>query len=301
MSQSATILETKQLSKSFGSIVALENASIRFEKNKIYGLFGRNGAGKTTLLDILSNRIFADKGSVTCYGEDVAQRHVAQRPSLISENCCYMPEKHYFPGRLKVKKLLAHAQGTFPKYNAAYAQRLCRLFELNVDQKYDELSRGYQSIFRIVLGLAANAAITIFDEPVLGLDAVARDMFYQELIEEFSRQPRLFIIATHLIEESADLFNEAIILKDGRVLRQAPVDEMLANVFYVSGQSAPVDAFIQDRMVISSQAVNGMKTAVIEGNLSTEKRQPGLSFAALTMQKLFIYLTHDEHEWEEVR
>ncbi|MCP4417033.1 MAG: ATP-binding cassette domain-containing protein, partial [Chloroflexi bacterium] len=74
MPQSATILEAKQLSKSHGSIMALEDATIRFENKKIYGLLGRNGAGKTTLLDILSNRIFADSGSVTCYGEDIAQR-----------------------------------------------------------------------------------------------------------------------------------------------------------------------------------------------------------------------------------
>ena len=59
------------------------------------------------------------------------------------------------------------------------------MFNLNTKQKYEQLSRGYQSIFRIVFGLATNATITIFDEPVLGLDAVARDQFYSELINEF--------------------------------------------------------------------------------------------------------------------
>lgn len=288
MEQLATILETKQLHKSYGSIVALEDAAIRFSEKKIYGLFGRNGAGKTTLLDILSSRIFADSGLVTCYGQDIATN-----PEIINHNCCYMPEKHYFPGRFRVKTLLSHAQASFPHYDESYAERLCKIFELNVQQKYEQLSRGYQSIFRIVLGLASNAPITIFDEPVLGLDAVARDKFYVELIEEFSRNPRLFIISTHLIEESADLFNEAIIIKDGKVLRQGPVDELLSNVFYVSGRSDTVDQFIKNHTVIRSEVVGGLKTAVIEGP-HPQQKVPGLSFSSLTMQKLFIHLTNDE-------
>jgi ABC-2 type transport system ATP-binding protein len=296
MEQSNAILETKDLCKSYGAVVALEDATLRFEERKIYGLFGRNGAGKTTLLDIISSRIYADHGSVTCFGADISQH-----PTILCENCCYMPEKHYFPGRFKVKKLLAHAKETFPNYSETYAERLCKVFHLNTGQKYEELSRGYQSILRIVLGLAANAAITIFDEPVLGLDAVARDNFYLELIEEYSRNPRLFIVSTHFIEESADLFNEAIILKNGRVLRQAPVDELLANVFYVSGKSVQVDEFVKNRTILGYQAMNGLKTAVVAGTLNPEKQPPGLNFSALTMQKLFIHLTADKSEWEHER
>jgi ABC-2 type transport system ATP-binding protein len=176
----------------------------------------------------------------------------------------------------------------------AYAERLCRIFKLSLTQKYDQLSRGYQSILRIVIGLASRAPITIFDEPVLGLDAVARDRFYLELIEEFSRNPRMFIIATHLIDESSDLFNEAIILKNGKVIQQAAVDELLANVFHVAGKSAQVEAFVQSRTVLSVQGVNELKTAVVEGSLNTIEQYPGLKFSSLTMQNLFIHLTNDD-------
>lgn len=293
MEQMTTILETKQLSKFYGSVVALEDANLRFSEEKIYGLFGRNGAGKTTLLDIIASRIYADQGQVVCFGEDIVEQ-----PQVINDNCCYMPEKHYFPDSLKVKKILSHASQSFPHYDLAYADDLCKVFKLDKRKKYEQLSRGQQSILRIVIGMASRAAITIFDEPVLGLDAVARDRFYLELIEEFSNNPRLFIISTHLIEESSDLFNEAIILKDGRVIHQAPVDELLANVFYVSGNTAKVDDFMQNRQVLSLQTINGMKTAVIEGNLAAEEHVPGLKFSSLTMQNLFIHLTNDDRDVE---
>ncbi len=284
-----TILETRQLSKKYGSVVALEDATLHFTEDKIYGLFGRNGAGKTTLLDIISSRIFADQGTVFYAGKDVTKQ-----PQAVIDNYCYMPEKHYFPGRLRVKKILSHASQSFPHYDNDYAERLCQIFKLNTSQKYEQLSRGYQSVLRIVIGLASRAEITIFDEPVLGLDAVARDRFYLELIEEFSNNPRLFIIATHLIEESSDLFNEAIIIKDGKVIRQASVDELLASVFYVSGQSSKVDDFLQKRAVLSLQTVNELKTAVVEGSLREAKQVPGLKFSSLTMQNLFIHLTNDD-------
>ncbi len=294
MERTDYILATHDISKSYGSTVALTNVSLNFADEKIYGLYGRNGAGKTTLLDIISNRIFADRGNVTCLGSKIFVH-----PEIIADNCCYMPEKHYFPGRLKVKQLLMYGKLSFPHFNESYATKLCSSFKLNVEQKYEQLSRGYQSIFRIVLGLAANARITILDEPVLGLDAVARDLFYSELIEEFSRNPRLFIISTHLIEESADLFNEAIIINDGNVIRQASVDDLLANVFYVSGKSDSVDTFTQHRTVMSRQVVNDVMTAVVEGDVSAEEHIPGLHFSPISIQKLFIHLTSDTNEQEQ--
>ena len=144
----------------------------------------------------------------------------------------------------------------------------------------------------------STSSVTIFDEPVLGLDAVARDRFYSELIEEFSRNPRTFIISTHLIEESADLFNEAIILKKGTVIRKAPVEDLLAGAFYVSGNAAMVNAFIKNRKVLGSKTVNELKTAVIEGDTKSLKQIKGLTFSPLTIQKLFIHLTDSQNEQE---
>ena len=76
------------------------------------------------------------------------------------------------------------------------------------------------------------------------------------------------------------------------------MDELLANVFYVSGKSAQVDDFLQERTVLSLQTVNGLKTAVVEGRLSEAKQHPGLKFSSLTMQNLFIHLTNDDGDEE---
>lgn len=296
MNRVESTLEMKNITKYYGSNTALNDVSLSFEKNTLYGIFGRNGAGKTTLLDIITSRIFPDQGKVLCSGYDIDTH-----PRIIQDRCCYMPERHYFPLRLKVSALFRMGKMSFAGYDESYADRLCNAFGLNVEQKYGQLSRGHQSIFRIILGLASGAAITIFDEPVLGLDAVARDRFYSELIETYTRDPRLFIIATHYIEESADLFNEAIIIKDGSVIRQAPVEKLLADAFYVSGRSDRVDLFIKGRTVMAVHTVSDLKTAVVEGNLKEEKPVPGLRLSPLTIQKLFIHLTNSRNEQESRR
>jgi ABC-2 type transport system ATP-binding protein len=293
MSQTKPILELNHLKKSYGATDALHDVSLTFKDTGIYGLFGRNGAGKTTLLDIVAARIFADSGHVTCYGKDISKH-----PGIVADNLCYMPEKHYFPVNLKIKTLLSFARQSFANYSVETEERLCQVFNLDTNKKYKALSRGYQSIFRIVLGLASNAPITIFDEPVLGLDAVARDRFYQQLIEEFAENPRLFIVSTHLIEESADLFNEAIIINQGIVVKQGSVDAMLSNYYYVSGQIDRVNDFIENRTVLNSRIVNTLKTIVVEGDLEATHPIPGLRFSPLTIQNLFIHLTSNEHHWE---
>lgn len=160
MEKANIILESKNISKSFGSIKALKDVSLNFTENSIYGLFGRNGAGKTTLLNILSSRIFADQGDIACFG-----KNIAKHPEMIADHCCYMPEKHYFPPKVRVKKLLSVAKMYFPKFEEQYAQTLCRMFNLNTGQKYQQLSRGYQSIFRIVIGLLQMQELRFLTNP----------------------------------------------------------------------------------------------------------------------------------------
>jgi ABC-2 type transport system ATP-binding protein len=151
---------------------------------------------------------------------------------------------------------------------------------------------------RIIIGFAANAPITIFDEPVLGLDAVSRDMFYCELVKNFAENPRLFIIATHLIEESSELFNEAIIIKEGKVIKKTPVEDLLENTFYVSGKSKIVDDFLKNRTVLKVETQDIYKMAVVEGKVVEGKKYPGLKFQKLTMQNLFIQLTSGKDSQE---
>jgi ABC-2 type transport system ATP-binding protein len=288
------VLEIVNLSKDYGSVQALENLTLNLETAKIYGLLGRNGAGKTTLLNLITSRIYTAKGEIRLFG----------KPGIDNQDAlsriCYMPEKNLFPAGMRVNEILAAAASFYPNYDQAYAGSLCQQFRLDPRKKYKALSRGYESVLRIVIGLAARADITIFDEPILGLDAAGRDQFYQALIKDYSDSPRTFILSTHLIDESADIFEEVIILKEGRLLLFEPAEKMRQEACQLSGRIDVLEKFAREQQltIIGREGIGHLASFAIRGSLIASQRElaaaTGLELSPISLQKLFIYLTESE-------
>jgi ABC-type multidrug transport system ATPase subunit len=106
-------------------------------------------------------------------------------------------EDQVFPD-LKVRHALRVASWFYPNWSAALAEALLTEFDLPVDRAIKKLSRGMRSALGIVIGLAARAEVTLFDEPYAGLDAVARQLFYDRLLADYSNHPRTVLLSTHL-------------------------------------------------------------------------------------------------------
>lgn len=285
------LLESNMLTKNYGNVPALKNFSVKLDCNKIYGFLGRNGAGKTTFLNIISSRIFPTSGEVKLFDQD---KFGSQE---VLSKVCYMPEKNLFIKTMRINEILKSASLFYENFDMQYAQELCAKFNLHRRKKYKSLSRGYESILRIIIGLASRAPLTIFDEPVLGLDAAVRDMFYRELIEDYSNYPRSFIISTHLIEESADVFEEVVIIKEGSLVEHLPVEELKERARYISGKASVVDEAVKGLKVIHSEMVGATKIGAIFDKLDEEKLQKlsslDLDISGIPIQKLFIYLTNN--------
>jgi len=199
-------LRIEGVSKSYGSTRALNDVNLTFEANKIYGLLGRNGAGKTTLLNIINNRVFADGGRVSFDDEDVRENE------RIQSKFYFVGEKMLFPDSMKVNKAIKWTAEFYSSFDKDYAFKLADLFELPLKKKINSLSTGYKSIFKNILALSVNTPFVFLDEPVLGLDANHRELFYKMLIQKYSDNPAAFIISTHLIEEVANIIEDVVII-----------------------------------------------------------------------------------------
>lgn len=202
-------IELKNVSKSFGGVKALSDVSVSFGGGKIYGLLGSNGAGKTTMLNIITNRLYADSGEVLIDGERAPGRDRALGKVYM------MAEQNLFPDSMKVKAAISVTADFIPGFDAELALELGKKFGLPLNKKVKALSTGYASILRIVLALSAGTPYVIFDEPVLGLDAQHRDMFYRLLMEHCGGGEQTVIISTHLIQEAAPLIEHAVIRARG--------------------------------------------------------------------------------------
>lgn len=280
-----SLLEVKNVSKTFKDTKALDGVSIQIEENKIYGLLGRNGAGKTTLLNIINNRLFPDQGSITLDGQDVTEN------DQILKQFYLVGEKNLFPDTIKVKDVFKWSKEFFPDFDMEYALKLSELFELPLKKKVNNLSTGYQSIFKNITALSVNTPFVFLDEPVLGLDANHRELFYKTLIQKYSEDPFTCVISTHLIDEIATVLENVIIIKNGKILCQDSCENLLKQGYAISGPASLVDSYIKGRNTIGEDVLGGLKTAYVLG--SPDPLPPGsLETAPLDLQKLFIQLTN---------
>ena len=192
-------ISIQNITKTYKNVTAIDNVSFSFDFGKIYGFLGRNGAGKSTLINIIANRIFTDKGEVFVDGLSVKENmEVHEKIFCMSEADLYE---------------------TNDSFDTEKAFEIAEKFNLNTNMKFKALSKGYQSIFKLTVALALRVPYVIFDEPVLGLDANHRELFYNLLLKEYENEERTFIIATHLIEEVANIIEEVVLLDKGTVCK----------------------------------------------------------------------------------
>jgi ABC-2 type transport system ATP-binding protein len=282
-------IEIKNVSRRFGKTNALQDVSLRLEADKIYGLLGRNGAGKTTLIKIITNRLFADDGEVLIDGETAAENDRAQAKI----HC--MTEKNIYPRTMKVKDGLRWAGEFYPSFDKEYAYKLAEKFEIDTGKKVNHLSSGFTSVFKLILTLASGVPVMIFDEPVLGLDAAHRELFYRELIAYYSEHPGTIVISTHLIDEIAKILEHVIILNKGKMVLSQPVESVLHLAYTVSGNGVSIDKYSFGKNVIHEETIGKFKATTIFQKRDTTDinaiEELGLEITPARLQEVFVNLT----------
>ena len=284
------VLSAKGVCKSYGNNQVLQDLDLDIQPGKIYGLIGRNGAGKTTLLSILTAQNTKDSGEVTYNGKPVWENQDALSHICFSREL--QPTLFTGPNNMKIKYYLNTAAIFYPNWDQEYAQRLLQEFKLNPKKKISQLSKGQMSMVTILLALASGSDITILDEPAAGLDVVMRERFYQLLLEDYAKTGRTFIVSTHIIEEAASVFEQVIILDQGRILENSPTEELVEQFRYISGREDVVDQACAGLEVLSVQQMGRHKTAAVRGSDAQfrQARQADVDVSPMNLQNVFVAL-----------
>lgn len=286
-------LECKGLTKKYGKKTVLSGLDLTLESGKIYGLIGRNGAGKTTLLSILTNQNPASGGKVTLDGEPVWENRKALDRMCFSRELNITPESGL--AGYKVKRYLETAASFYKHWDKEMASRLVAEFGLEEKTKLSKLSKGMLSMLTITVALASKAEFTFLDEPVAGLDVVARERFYQLLLEEYTQTGRTFVVSTHIIEEAADVLEEVIFLDQGKILRMENTQELVDSARYVSGLGEQVDGAVAGLEVHHPETMGRSKGITVLLH-EDEGLNPGydVTVQPVSLQKIFIALCGEE-------
>ncbi|MBV0896014.1 ABC transporter ATP-binding protein [Microbacterium sp. NC79] len=293
-----TVVEVKNLTKRYRTTTAVEKVSFTLEKDTIYGLLGRNGAGKTTVMSILTAQNFATSGEVRIFGEEPYEN------AKVLSRMCFVRESQRYPDGWRARNALQAASLIFPNWNEELAQRLIADFQLPLDRDIKKVSRGQLSAIGVIIGIASRAEITFFDEPYLGLDAVARQIFYDRLLEDYTEHPRTIILSSHLIDEVANLIERVLVIDAGTIIMDESTDDVRDRATAIVGDRTAVEAFAAGREVLHRESLGNVTSLTVLGHIAPHERAQlaatGIELAPVSLQQLIVRLTQAAAESKEV-
>ena len=216
MSQVAPIIETRDLSKIYGRFSALQGLNLSVPQGSVFALMGANGAGKTTVIKLLLNMISPTRGRTTVLG--VESR--AMSPAIL-QNIGYVSENQVLPLRLRVADFFAYLRPLYRRWDRTLEDELRAQFFLPAKRKIGELSHGMRMKMALACALPFRPKLLVLDEPLSGLDPLARD----ELIGGFMGQAHetTILISSHELDEVERFATHVAFLHEGRLLFQGSV------------------------------------------------------------------------------
>lgn len=211
------MIEFKEVTKSFGPVLALDRLSITIPKGRIVGLFGPNGAGKSTALKLAMGLNRPDQGLVTVDGCE---------PTAYKEHMAFLPEVDHLYSWMTLKQAAGFMRSFYSDWDEQKYHELLGFLNISEDMKLSKISKGQRAKCKLLLVVARQAPYLLLDEPLSGIDIFTRDQIIQTLIRDFREGEQTIIISTHEIHEVESLVDDVIFLDKGQVRLAGEAEEL---------------------------------------------------------------------------
>lgn len=212
-----SILQCKNVSKSYGRQNALSDVSVQIPAGRIVGLLGPNGSGKTTLIKCISGILTPDSGVITVVGNEIG----VESKKMVS----YLPERPYFSSSLKVSETIDFFEDFYEDFVRETAVGMLETLNISLGSKIGSLSKGTREKLQLVLVMSRKAKLYLLDEPMGGVDPAARDFILKTIISNYSEDASV-LISTHLISDVENVLDDVIFIKQGQMVLHKSVDEI---------------------------------------------------------------------------
>lgn len=231
------LMKCNALSKSFGSVKALDDVNLTIESGKIIGLLGPNGAGKTTLLKTANGLLKQDSGEILICGSKPGP----ETKKVVS----FLPDHMYFADWMKIGDIMDIFDDFYDDFDSGKAMEMCAMLGLKKEQKIKSLSKGNKEKMQLMLVMSRKAKLFLLDEPIGGVDPAAREFILKTIITNFTEDSSV-MISTHLILDVESVLDEAIFIKEGHIILHESVDDIREQ----SGMN--VDALFREKFRMGS-------------------------------------------------
>lgn len=213
----SNLLQINGVTKSYGSKRALDDVSLEIGPGKIVGLLGSNGSGKSTLMKMVSGLLQPSKGTVTVAGIPVGLKS----KELVS----FMPDRPLTESWMKVRDAISYFQDFYADFDSSKAREMLQFMKLNESDRVSVLSKGMGERLQLTLALSRNARLFLLDEPIGGVDPVARGKILDAIVE-FYNEDSSIIISTHLVRDIERIFDEVVFIREGEIVMHEEVENI---------------------------------------------------------------------------
>ncbi len=219
----SSVVEVRELSRSFGSKLALDAVSLTVPRGCVFGIVGENGAGKTTLIRHVLGSLKPQKGVVRVFGQDP----IARLQKVLAR-IGYLSASPDLPKWMRIGQLVRYTSAFYPTWDDRYAMELVDLFELDLHAKIKSLSTGQHARVGLVLALAHRPELLLLDEPSSGLDPVVRRDILEAIISSIAEAGCTVIFSSHLLDEVERVSDYLALMQDGQVVECGKLETIQA-------------------------------------------------------------------------
>ena len=283
------LVNISSLSKSFGSQSVLKDLDWRIAPGSIVGLLGRNGAGKSTLLECMLGLRDQQSGDVTLFGEKNSELSAATKARI-----GYVPQVSDLFEWLTAAQMLAYFRALYPRWNEAKVNELMARWELPFDKVISKFSVGQKQRLSIIRALAHEPELLVLDEPVSSLDPAGRRDFLRELIDGVVDRQTTIVFSTHILSDLERIAMDVAFLRDGRIVHQQGLDELIERTVRVTGSAAELAQLSPEKILQSSSSRDGNSKLLAQfsvAQLDKMRQQNNLRIEQMGLEDLFIEMT----------
>lgn len=285
------MITVNELTKSFGTVNALDNVTTQINESSIYGLVGSNGSGKSTLLRLISGVYKQESGELLIDGESPFEN------PLVKEKILLVSDDPYFLPNSSMDEMADFYKNLYPDFDNELYSFLCQNFPIDAKAKINTFSKGMKRQVSLILALSSKPQILLLDEAFDGLDPVIRQVVRKLLVDAVAGRGVTIIIASHNLRELEDLCDHLGLLHKGKIVFQREIDESKLGVtkVQVAFDGIPDDDIFDSLEVLSMQSTGSVRNIIVKGN-SREIQEYLSSYnplfiesLPLTLEEVFIY------------
>jgi ABC-2 type transport system ATP-binding protein len=217
-------IEVTGLTKRFGRTLAVNNLSLEIPRGSTFGLLGPNGAGKSTTIKMLMGMLSITAGRAAVLGIDVQLD-----PTQVKQRVGYVPELHHIYRWMRVAEAIGFCKSCFPTWNDATCREMIELFGLDVEKKVKHLSKGMLTKLALLLAVSHEPELLLLDEPLSGLDPIAREEFLDGVLRTICDRGQTVLISSHMLDDVRRLADTVGIMHEGKLALHGSLDALLTS------------------------------------------------------------------------